>query len=70
MTTPRTQISTVKSGPTSLVFATLMVLTIVTVAVSRLHLPMPAAVAVALIVATIKGGLVAQLLHAPSPSGS
>jgi cytochrome c oxidase subunit 4 len=41
------------------VFAALMVLTIVTVAVSRFHLPLPMAVAVALVVATIKGSLVA-----------
>jgi cytochrome c oxidase subunit 4 len=36
-----------------------MVLTIVTVAISRVHLPMPIAVSVALLVATIKGTLVA-----------
>ena len=36
-----------------------MALTIVTVAISRVHLPVPMAVTVALIVATIKGGLVA-----------
>ena len=41
------------------VFVTLMVLTIVTVAVSRFHLPVPIAVTVALIVAIIKGSLVA-----------
>ena len=41
------------------VFVTLMVLTIVTVAISRFHLPVPIAVTVALIVATIKGTLVA-----------
>ena len=41
------------------VFVALMVLTIVTVAVSRYHLPVPIAVTVALIVATIKGSLVA-----------
>src|ERR1043165_4329219 len=41
------------------VFVALMVLTIVTVAVSRYHLPIPIAVTVALIVATIKGSLVA-----------
>ena len=41
------------------VFVTLMVLTIVTVTVSRFHLPLPVAVSVALIVATIKGSLVA-----------
>lgn len=42
-----------------LVFATLLVLTLVTVAVSRLHLPVAGAVTVALIVASIKGTLVA-----------
>ena len=41
------------------VFVALMVLTIVTVAMSRFHLPVPIAVTVALIVATIKGSLVA-----------
>ena len=41
------------------VFVALMVLTIVTVAVSRFHLPVPMAVTVALIVATVKGSLVA-----------
>jgi cytochrome c oxidase subunit 4 len=41
------------------VFVALMVLTIVTVAISRLHLPVHQAVAVALFVATIKGSLVA-----------
>jgi cytochrome c oxidase subunit IV len=43
-----------------LVFVTLMVLTMVTVAVSRLHLPIREAVTVALVVASIKGGLVAS----------
>ncbi len=42
-----------------IVFVTLMVLTIVTVAVSRFHLPVPIAVTVALLVATVKGTLVA-----------
>ena len=42
-----------------LVFVTLMVLTIVTVAISRVHLPVAMAVTVALIVASIKGSLVA-----------
>jgi caa(3)-type oxidase subunit IV len=42
-----------------LVFVSLMVLTLVTVAVSRQHLPVGQAVAVALIVASIKGSLVA-----------
>jgi len=41
------------------VFVALMVLTIVTVAISRYHLPVPIAVSVALLVATIKGSLVA-----------
>jgi cytochrome c oxidase subunit 4 len=42
-----------------LVFVALMVLTIVTVAISYLHLSVPVAVTVALLVATIKGSLVA-----------
>jgi cytochrome c oxidase subunit IV len=41
------------------VFVALMVLTIITVAVSRLHLSVPIAVTVALLVATVKGSLVA-----------
>jgi len=41
------------------VFVTLMALTIITVAISRVHLPVPIAVTVALLVATIKGSLVA-----------
>jgi cytochrome c oxidase subunit IV len=41
------------------VFVVLMVLTIVTVAISRLHLSVPIAVTVALLVAIIKGSLVA-----------
>lgn len=41
------------------VFVALMILTIITVAVARLHLPMPIAVTVALLVATVKGSLVA-----------
>ena len=41
------------------VFVALMVLTIVTVAISRFHLPVPIAVTVALAVAIIKGSLVA-----------
>ena len=41
------------------VFVALMVLTIVTVAVSRFHFPVPVAVSVALLVAIIKGSLVA-----------
>ena len=41
------------------VFVALMALTIVTVAISYLHLPVAMAVAVALLVATVKGSLVA-----------
>ena len=41
------------------VFVALMVLTIVTVTVSRFHLPVPIAVTVALLVAIVKGSLVA-----------
>src|ERR1043166_613431 len=41
------------------IFITLMALTFVTVAISRIHLPTPTAVALALIVASVKGGLVA-----------
>ena len=41
------------------VFVALMVLTVVTVTVSRFHHPVPVAVTVALIIATIKGSLVA-----------
>jgi cytochrome c oxidase subunit 4 len=40
-------------------FVALMVLTIVTVAISYLHLSVPVAVTVALLVATVKGSLVA-----------
>jgi len=42
-----------------MVFAALAVLTVVTVAVSYLHLPMPAAVVLALLIASVKGTLVA-----------
>lgn len=42
------------------VFAALAVLTIVTVAVGYLHLPIVPALAVALVIATIKAGLVAS----------
>jgi cytochrome c oxidase subunit 4 len=42
-----------------MVFVALMALTIITVAISRLHLPIPEAVTIALIVAVIKGSLVA-----------
>jgi cytochrome c oxidase subunit IV len=41
------------------VFVSLMVLTLVTVAISYLHLPVAAAVGLGLLVATIKGSLVA-----------
>src|SRR5213595_3604752 len=41
------------------VFVALMVLTIVTVGISRLHLPVHIAVTVALLVAIVKGSLVA-----------
>lgn len=41
------------------VFAALMALTVITVAISYLHLPVPMAVSVALLVATVKGSLVA-----------
>src|SRR5688572_1645237 len=42
-----------------IVFVSLMALTLVTVAISYLHLPTAAAVALALLVATVKGSLVA-----------
>jgi cytochrome c oxidase subunit 4 len=42
-----------------LVFVSLMVLTLVTVAVSYLHLPPVQAIVVALVIATVKGSLVA-----------
>ena len=42
------------------VFVALLALTMVTVTVSRFHLPVREAVAVALLVASIKGGLVAS----------
>jgi cytochrome c oxidase subunit 4 len=41
------------------VFVSLMALTIITVAISYLHLPLPIAITVALLVATVKGSLVA-----------
>jgi len=41
------------------VFVALMALTIITVAISYLHLPVPIAVSLALLVATVKGSLVA-----------
>jgi cytochrome c oxidase subunit IV len=41
------------------VFIALLALTIITVAVSRYHLPVPEAVTVALLVASVKGSLVA-----------
>ena len=50
-----------------MMFGALMVLTVITVGVSYLHLPSPLAILVALIVATIKGSMVAlffmHLLH-------
>jgi cytochrome c oxidase subunit 4 len=42
-----------------MVFVVLMALTLVTVAISYLHLPTPMAIAAALLVATVKGSLVA-----------
>jgi cytochrome c oxidase subunit 4 len=44
-----------------IVFLSLLVLTVVTVAVSRLHLPVAAGVIVALAVASLKGTLVAGI---------
>ena len=41
------------------VFVALMILTVVTVTVSRFHLPVPIAVSVALLIALVKGSLVA-----------
>jgi cytochrome c oxidase subunit IV len=41
------------------VFVALMALTIITVGISYLHLPVPIAVTAALLVATVKGSLVA-----------
>jgi cytochrome c oxidase subunit 4 len=41
------------------VFVSLMALTLITVAISYLHLPVPAAIGVALFIATVKGSLVA-----------
>jgi cytochrome c oxidase subunit 4 len=41
------------------VFVALMALTLITVTISYLHLPLPIAVIVALLVATVKGSLVA-----------
>jgi cytochrome c oxidase subunit 4 len=43
-----------------IIFITLLALTFVTVAISRIHLPVPAAVGLALVVASVKGGLVAS----------
>jgi len=42
-----------------MVFGALMALTVITVAVSYLHLPIAMAIVVALVVATVKGSLVA-----------
>ena len=47
------------------VFVALMVLTIITVAISRFHLPVPIAVTVALLVAIDQGIAGGVLLHAP-----
>jgi cytochrome c oxidase subunit IV len=41
------------------VFVALMVLTIITVLIARVHLPVPVAISVAMLVAIIKGALVA-----------
>jgi cytochrome c oxidase subunit 4 len=41
------------------VFVALMVLTIITVLIARVHLPIPIAISVAMLVAIIKGSLVA-----------
>ena len=41
------------------VFVALMVLTIITVLIARVHLPVPIAISVAMLVAIIKGSLVA-----------
>ncbi|MBI4060010.1 MAG: cytochrome C oxidase subunit IV family protein [Elusimicrobia bacterium] len=43
------------------VFGALMILTIITVAISKLHLPRPQAIALGLFVALIKAGLVGAL---------
>ncbi len=42
-----------------MVFGSLLVLTVVTVGISYLHLPVPAAIGLALVVAMVKGSLVA-----------
>ena len=42
-----------------LIFGALAVFTLITVAVSTLHLPLAAAIAVALLIASVKGSLVA-----------
>ncbi|HYQ85704.1 MAG TPA: cytochrome C oxidase subunit IV family protein [Bacteroidota bacterium] len=42
------------------VFITLLALTLITVAISRLHLNVPLAIAVALFIAAVKGSLVAS----------
>ena len=44
-----------------IVFVSLMALTIITVAVSYLHLSPPAAIGLALVIATVKAGLVAAV---------
>jgi cytochrome c oxidase subunit 4 len=45
--------------PYIMVFVALMALTLITVAVSYLHLPTPQAIALALLIATVKASLVA-----------
>ncbi len=42
------------------VFIALLCLTLITVGISRLHLDVPLAIGVALLIATVKGGLVAS----------
>jgi cytochrome c oxidase subunit 4 len=44
-----------------IVFAMLMVFTVITVAVSRFHFAVPIAIAVALVIATMKGSMVAAV---------
>ena len=44
------------------VFVMLMVFTVLTVAVSRFHFTIPIAITIALIIATMKGGMVASVL--------
>jgi len=44
-----------------IVFAMLMVFTVITVAVSRFHFAVPIAIAIALVIATMKGSMVAAV---------